>query len=265
MERVSSALGCLRLSPKTSSRISQSAQSHGLSLNELTVCQLLALFRLKSVSTDANKTIVEWANGSRHLCLMTYIPTPFQVLKMQCTGSRVVTALVSQAELASRRSGDKDGLAFLLHDLDHSDRFHSNPKCFLGQVGFLRLMMRTHRSRLLLEFLKADEQFMEDYNYCIADMNAYPTHMFQYLIAKLIVAQERALIQIDAKAMTARLLSQWEMPDDLKEIANKACSNDFNKSWDSPDVLLLYDFFCSCAGIDKDVHEMTEPLQPTKQ
>ncbi len=100
----------------------------------------------KNINNFVNQSIVYWALQRRPFCLMTSIPTPLQVLRMQATGRRVVTTFLTQEELSTHhiaklhymeghQNHSKDAFEFFVHDLKHMENF-VDPDTYLEQTGF---------------------------------------------------------------------------------------------------------------------------------
>lgn len=78
--------------------------------------------------------------GKRPAQLLFYMPTAEEILKMQCEGKRCVTAFVTKEALKATYKDpyppfeEKDCLRFLLHDLQHMEKF-VDPKFYCEQVA----------------------------------------------------------------------------------------------------------------------------------
>lgn len=127
-----------------------------LDASEVTVLDIFRQIRLSGIKKNndnmVNKAIVFWAGGKRPFQLLTRIPSPMTVLRMQASKSRVITLFYQEADLASYHeamltymSGSqvaaKDAFEFLVHDMTHMEHFvdaHSH----LEQVGLMRSILR---------------------------------------------------------------------------------------------------------------------------
>jgi hypothetical protein len=137
-------------------------------------------FALKSTPLAVNRAILEWSNGRYGLELMFRIPSPSEVLEQQKKGRRCVTALTDQ-RISKYILGERDALSFTMHDLIHADHFYFHNECFKGQLGFYGLLDKT-----ISYFDLSNEKFAHEFEYLIADMNAYAIHLFKCLKSAMI-------------------------------------------------------------------------------
>lgn len=143
-----------------------------------TLGDVLANFALKSTPQSVNRSLLEWSRGNYGLVLMLRIPTPSEVLQQQCQGKRCVT-LFTQERITKRYIlGERDALGFTLHDLIHADHFYHDNECFQGQVDFYKLMNTSLCKGSFKEHFESEE-FVREFEYLIADMNAYPIHLLK--------------------------------------------------------------------------------------
>lgn len=144
-----------------------------------------------------NQCMVGWALGLRPVRLLTYIPTPSQVLRMQAQGERVVTIFTSLEELGRQhtskltymedmREHSRDALEFTVHDLKHMEHFLCSDT-FHEQVGFFKCLLSLSKGRPKDFFLRRghDLRLWHELEYVAADMNCYSTHLLRYLFAKV--------------------------------------------------------------------------------
>lgn len=139
---------------------------------------------IKNNSSDfVNRNMVMWCLGQRPFVLLTHIPTPMEVLRMQAAGKRVVTMFLTKQELMSYHiaklqymSGQqqcrKDALDFLVHDLKHMDHF-TNTAIMSEQVGFFRALLKLgkgHPKRFFRSLFPSDEVLWYELEYLISDM-----------------------------------------------------------------------------------------------
>lgn len=108
---------------------------------------------------------------------LTRVPSPREVLDLQCAGRRCVSVLVVPAELRRLAEG-KDVMNFAVHDLVHATRFcGAGVAPFRGQVGFLRAARRVLQSGEWDALLATDAVFQRDLDYLLSDMNASCVHL----------------------------------------------------------------------------------------
>jgi hypothetical protein len=142
--------------------------------------EIFASFALKSTPLTVNRAILEWSKGNYSLELMFRIPRPHEVLDQQKLGRRCVTTVVDQ-RVSKYILGERDSLSFTMHDLIHADHFYYHNECYQGQLGFYGLLDKT-----ISYFDLSNEKFASEFEYVIADMNAYPVHLLKCLKSALI-------------------------------------------------------------------------------
>jgi hypothetical protein len=141
---------------------------------------IFAGFALKSTPMTVNRAILEWNAGNYGLELMFGIPSAAKVLQQQKTGRRCVTTICDE-RISNYILGERDALSFTMHDLIHADHFYHNNECFEGQLGFYGLLDQT-----LSYFDLSNEKFASEFEYVIADMNAYAVHLMKCLKSAMI-------------------------------------------------------------------------------
>lgn len=137
-------------------------------------------FALKSTPKTVNRALLEWHKGPYCLELMFGIPSPAKVLQQQKLGRRCVTAICDD-RLSGYILGERDALSFTMHDLIHADHFYHNNICYEGQLGFYGLLDKT-----ISYFDLSNEAFAAEFEYVIADMNAYAIHLMKCLKSAMI-------------------------------------------------------------------------------
>ena len=109
-----------------------------------------------------------------------------------------MTAFVEPSQLIQTHPGPRDTVEFLLHDLDHMQKFvDAGEGVFRQQVGFFRAMHSLSSGSSKAWFrevgrrggLEYGEGFYDDLNYVISDMNAPAMHCVSTLKARWIVAE----------------------------------------------------------------------------
>lgn len=142
--------------------------------------EIFASFALKSTPLAVNRAMVEWSRGTYGLELMFRIPQPAEVLTQQKTGRRCVTTIVD-SRISKYILGERDALSFTMHDLIHADHFYHHNGCYEGQLGFYNLLDKT-----ISYFDLSNEAFASEFEYLIADMNAYAIHLMKCLKSAMI-------------------------------------------------------------------------------
>ena len=145
-----------------------------------TLQEIFASFALKSTPLTVNRAILEWSAGRYGLELMFRIPYPHEVLKQQKMGRRCVTTLVDK-RISQYILGERDAMSFTMHDLIHADHFYYHNECYEGQLGFYGLLDST-----ISYFDLSNEKFASEFEYLIADMNAYAIHLLKCLKSAMV-------------------------------------------------------------------------------
>lgn len=150
-----------------------------------TIGEVFAHFALKSTPETVNRALLSWSEGSYGLELMFRIPQPHEVLHQQKQGRRVVTLLTDKKRTQHFILGERDSLSFTMHDLIHADHFYHKNECFKGQLGFYGFLDHCMKENHFESHL-TNEKFASEFEYLIADMNAYAIHLFKCLKSALI-------------------------------------------------------------------------------
>lgn len=150
-----------------------------------------------------NQCMVMWYMGKRPVRLLSYIPSPTEVLRQQARGERVVTIFTTVEELSQMHRSkltymdgmidhDRDPLEFTIHDLKHME-FYVRTDIREEQQGFFQSMLSLGNGRPR-EFFRCrghDLQLWQELEYVISDMNCHSTHLLRYLFAKLQLSCQR--------------------------------------------------------------------------
>jgi hypothetical protein len=166
---------------------------------------LLARRRVRGVPQDVASGLLAWDRGERPADLLFAVPSARQVLERQAGGRRCV-CLIDDA--AARTHGDPrhpDGLAFLLHDLCHLEKFVA-PEHHRGQVGFFRRLQRALAAPVMIATEATfDGAWRADRDSVMADMNGSAIFLFAALKMKLNMAVRRRLGRAAGAAATGPL------------------------------------------------------------
>lgn len=152
--------------------------------NFTTVGDLFQYFAFKSTPLTVNRSILNWSPGHYGLVLMFRIPRPNEVLMQQKQGRRCVTVILEQEKARKFILGERDALGFTMHDLIHADHFYHNNQCYQGQLGFYGFLDHCMTQNHFDEHLKSPA-FEAEFEYLIADMNAYAVHLLKCLKSAL--------------------------------------------------------------------------------
>lgn len=203
-------------------------------LQGLCAKDLFAHFNLKGIPLAVNRTILNWAEGLWNIELLTHIPSPRELLRMQVKNTRCITLTVNHNEIDQLVLSSRDPLSFVLHDLHHADHFFNQDESLKGQLGFYFLVNQIYDKPQLKKSLKEDSQFKSEFEYVVSDMNAYVIHLFKCF--------KSAFIRTDAQSenpLFPQILEWWDMPQEAQLAAHKLNTPEFQDS----DELHLKNFF----------------------
>jgi|GEM_PF-6320076 len=200
---------------------------------------LLAHYLLKGVRLDSHMGLWGLVAGRYPLRLRHDIPSPEEMLECQCRGERYVTYLDGPEHLNRPVGRFAGSYEFLMHDLEHANKFFGDPELFRGQVNFFNLLKNI--LPILSEWM-GDELFVKDLNYLKSDMNSHPVHLFKYLKAIVLTAQLRRGGEEQQKLdfLWNQILQTWRAPNNIRAAALR-----INRpGLETPeDQLLIHDFF----------------------
>lgn len=154
-------------------------------LEGLSIGEIFNHFALKSTPPFVNRALLHYSTGNYPLELMFKIPTPRDVLDQQKNGRRCLTLIIKEKQMKDYILGERDYLGFCLHDLIHADHFYHSNMSYQGQLGLYRLLAKEMDKGVFDELLEI-EKFESEFEYIIADMNAYPIHLLKCLKSAII-------------------------------------------------------------------------------
>ncbi len=209
-------------------------------LQNLSVLDLYKNFNLKGIPEAVNRTMINWIEGGWDIVLLTHIPSPRELLKLQTKNSRCITLTVNHDEIDRLVLASRDPLSFVLHDLHHADHFFNQKETQKGQLGFYSLVERIYDQPLLKNTLKEDKQFKSEFDYVVSDMNAYVIHLFKCFKSAFTRSDEAK-----SEPLFPQILEWWNMPAHVSQSALKLNTPDFKEE----DELHLKTFFESSQEI----------------
>lgn len=154
-------------------------------LEGLCMGDLFNQFALKSTPPSVNRALLNFSTNKYPLELMFKIPTPREVLDQQKNGRRCLTLITKERQMKDYILGERDYLGFCLHDLIHADHFYHSNLSYQGQLGLYRLLA-LEMDKGVFDRLLENEKFEAEFEYIIADMNAYPIHLLKCLKSAII-------------------------------------------------------------------------------
>jgi hypothetical protein len=179
-----------RVAARAGVRLRQGARLPSLSARSLGEhLDVVAKTRLRGVSQPVAEALVAWGEGRRRVHLLSRVPEPRELLLWQSNGERCVSLLPDGAETAPHEGG----LAFLMHDLCHLEKF-VDPAHHEGQVGFFATVhAATERAPWSAFLARFDGVFRSELDHVVADMNGSAVFLFAALKMKLKMAVRRRL------------------------------------------------------------------------
>lgn len=182
--------------------------------------QLFQHYHLKGVREDSQLGLLGWLTGRYPLEARLDIPTPREMLEIQCEGRRIATLLLKPEQQHTPIGRHAGAYEFLLHDLEHAHKFFGGE--FAGQVKFFRLLREAVTESAFKDFA-GDLQFQGELNYLMSDMNSHPLHLLKYLKAIVLNAFRRRGDKEDHQLgdWSRDLFDLWGFPEPVKSAALK--------------------------------------------
>ena len=162
--------------------------------------ELVCLYKWKKIQARIQWILELWLKQGLPLKVTDEEVTPYQMLEEQSRGWRVVTL--------------KEPLSFVLHDLEHAERFFHNEQSYLGQIGFYRRLQESVENGFWSESLQ-NPNFEKAFFYLMSDMNTHCVHMLKYLRA---ILWEN--FGPESEVLWSELTRSWNLPHQLVEIEN---------------------------------------------
>lgn len=220
-----------------------------------TLYQLISQFAFYGMPVSINRALTRWYEGSYPLQLWMDIPTPEQLLKIQTEGVRGVTVFEDEKFLSMMINPLRDPFEFILHDLEHADRFFLEPQNHRGQLGFFKTLYQFVNHPQLQKMYKEDSVFQHEFDYLMADMNSYSVHMLQYMKAISLgyyLRQEGKTLkdilsdegQQQYESFCLLLTKEWQMNESSSQAFFRMNTPTFNLA---EDALILDGFFSARA------------------
>jgi hypothetical protein len=147
-------------------------------------------YQFRGIIAGVPVALVQWLRGAWPLVLREDIPPPLEVLRMQASGTRAVTALTAYPRLRAPVLHKADAYSFFVHDLEHAYKFFFSPELHAGQRAFFARLEASFGHGVFAPYLD-DTGFVGRLHYLMSDMNTHPEHSRQYLRAVLVEAHLR--------------------------------------------------------------------------
>lgn len=151
---------------------------------------LLGAARLRRVPEYVPRCLFNFYAGLRPLELLWRVPSSEQILELQASGRRCISALASEKALQII-FGHRDCLEMLMHDCAHAEKFVEHGM-YWQQVGFFEFLRSTVASMHERTWSATwGHRWRLSWRYISSDMNAVATHLFHTLRAPLMCAVAR--------------------------------------------------------------------------
>ena len=218
---------------------------------DITIYQLISHYAFYGIPVSIHRALTRWYEGTYPLQLWTHVPTPDQLLEIQTEGLRGVSVFENEIDLSRMINPLRDPFEFILHDLEHADRFFLEPQNNLGQIGFFKKLYQFWQNPTLKKLYAHDKVFQHEFDYLMADMNSYSVHMMQYMKAISLgyfLRQEgktlKDILSADGEQQYLKfcqfIAQEWQMTNPVAEAFSRVNTPQFNRE---QDALVLDHFF----------------------
>ncbi len=150
-----------------------------LSLSAQELSSLVAIGKYKKIKEKVSRALSMWLAGEWKLELLLHVPSVYEVLKLQASGSRCVTLYPERETWNHPKLTKENALHFFVHDLEHAvqffDFYHEQ------QLELNRKLLSLYDSGYFRELFKGG--LGERVDYLLSDMNTHPEHSYQFLQA----------------------------------------------------------------------------------
>lgn len=198
----------------------------------------------RSIPLAVAQSLMAWQSGRYPLQLMTYLPTPDEVLFMQTQGRRCVSMLIAETELQNFVAEGRDVLGFIVHDLIHADHFFADSERAQDQVQFCKKLWLVRHLPQIESMLNADPIFRDEFHYLMSDMNSVPLHLLKTLKAILLgfYKRQRGLTmrcslplsaEIEFSSLLETVLSPWQLEREALSAAHRLNTTHYRGSLDA--------------------------------
>jgi hypothetical protein len=142
-------------------------------------------YSLRKIKEKAQLALAAILNNKFHVVLTEDVLAPYDLLKMQAQGKRVVGLHFDHKTRSQSILTKKNGLHFAIHDLEHAWEFFHDSKLYQIQIGTFRLLLKLEQDSFFKQ-LKDDTELRERYFYLIIDMNTHWGHTLMFMQALLL-------------------------------------------------------------------------------
>ncbi len=196
-------------------------------------------YNLKGVREDSRMGMLGWLRGDYPLELRLEIPSPMEMLTLQCEGRRVATLLLGEDQQLTPIGRHAGAYEFLLHDLEHAHKFFGGE--FRGQMHFFRLLHQAITAGSFSSF-SDDPRFLGELDYLMSDMNSHPVHLLKYLKAIVLSTLQRRNQTGEAlNHWSNGLFDLWKLPGEAKTAAMRVNFPEIETRGDLEQVSRFFD------------------------
>jgi len=140
--------------------------------------KVLAFTLIKPLPESCLQPLFHLSNPHFPLKIISFVPTPLELLELQIQGRRVITFHENFENWPNEITNDRDFLSFIIHDLIHADHFFKSQKQRQGQLGFYLFIKKIINDPNLRNLID-NPVFKTQFEYMISDMNSHPVHLFK--------------------------------------------------------------------------------------
>ncbi|MGZ3782793.1 MAG: hypothetical protein ACXVCY_19275 [Pseudobdellovibrionaceae bacterium] len=198
----------------------------------------------RSIPLSVAKSLCAWRSGRYSLNLLTYVPTPEEVLLMQTQGQRCVSMLIEPEQIRTFVDEGRDVLGFIVHDLIHADHFFADQEKARAQIQFCQKLLTVLNFFEIQQMLDRDAIFKSEFHYLMSDMNSVPLHLLKTLKAILLGYFKRqweismqdplpANREAEFHALFEFVLTPWGFSKEALDSARRLNTKQYNASEDN--------------------------------
>lgn len=164
--------------------------------------------QLRGIPAGVNEILCYWHVHPELLNLTFDIPSPLDVLRLQCEGKRCVSLLIRNKESFLSGGDHRDSFSFALHDLIHAVHFFSNPEHKKQQVFIAKLMLEILSLELVKDTMLSNPVLEHELYYLASDMNTHWIHSLKCL--KSALRRANLSLRFTANNNTFSLQENWD-------------------------------------------------------
>ncbi len=137
-------------------------------------------YKIQKVKAKVHFTLHQLLNSNWSVDIEEVICSPQKLLEMQSQGRRVVNLFFDSRIRLNPILSKRNGLDFLIHDLEHAYEFFHDSHLYKIQIQMFRLLKHLDDNDFFRKYLIGPEM-KQRYYYLISDMNTHWGHTFIYM------------------------------------------------------------------------------------